>query len=272
MTTDLLIYATAWGWTDTFDALCAKAKAAGYDGIECLWLVNPEQRAEQRATLRRHGLEHGTVMAFFEPDFAKHRAVFEANLERAARDGARYVNLHAGHDFFTFEQGLQLVDIASRIARESGATLGHETHRGRLLYECKTAQAYLNARPELRVTLDISHWCNVHEGLLRGFEPIVEQTLARVDHVHARIGHAQGPQVNDPRAPEWAGHVAQHLAWWDVVVARRRAEGRPVTFHTEFGPVDPGDYMPSLPGSRQPVADQWAINLHMLQLLRSRYG
>lgn len=42
-----------------------------------------------------------------------------------------------------------------------------------------------------------------------------------------------------------------------------------MTFLTEFGPVD---YMPALPYTRQPVADQWAINKHMLDTLRTRYS
>jgi len=38
---------------------------------------------------------------------------------------------------------------------------------------------------------------------------------------------------------------------------------------TEFGPID---YLPSLPYTRQPVANQWDINIFMLQLLRKRYS
>ena len=55
----------------------------------------------------------------------------------------------------------------------------------------------------LRVTFDVSHWCNVHESLLADQQETVDMTLQRVDHIHARIGHPEGPQVNDPRAPEW---------------------------------------------------------------------
>jgi len=42
-----------------------------------------------------------------------------------------------------------------------------------------------------------------------------------------------------------------------------------LTVLTEFGPTD---YMPSLPYTRQPLSDQWAINVHMLNLLRKRYA
>ena len=52
------------------------------------------------------------------------------------------------------------------------------------------------------------------------------------------------------------------------VVRRKKQAGQPLTILTEFGPAD---YMPALPYTRQPVADQWGINVHMMQLLRKRY-
>ena len=109
----------------------------------------------------------------------------------------------------------------------------------------------------------------MHESLLDDQQDTVSRTLERVDHIHARIGHAEGPQVNDPRAPEWKQAVDAHFAWWDNVVARKKKEGKVLTFLTEFGPVD---YMPALPYTRQPVADQWAINKYMLDILRMRYS
>ena len=58
-------------------------------------------------------------------------------------------------------------------------------------------------------------------------EPLADQpetvnlTLSRVDHIHARIGHPEGPQVNDPRAPEWEATV-KAFWWWDKVVKQKR--------------------------------------------------
>jgi hypothetical protein len=89
-----------------------------------------------------------------------------------------------------------------------------------------------------------------------------------VDHINARVGHAEGPQVNDPRAPEWADAVKIHFAWWDQVVAPKRKEGKIVTVLTEFGPPD---YLPTLPYTRQPLANQWDINVYMMKELKKRY-
>ena len=122
--------------------------------------------------------------------------------------------------------------------------------------------------PALRITLDISHWCNVSESLLADQQETVNLAIQRTDHLHARIGHAEGPQVSDPRAPEWDDAVKAHFAWWDAVVSIKKQKGEVLTVLTEFGPPD---YMPTIPYTREPLADQWAINVHMMHLLRKRY-
>jgi hypothetical protein len=122
--------------------------------------------------------------------------------------------------------------------------------------------------PGLRITFDVSHWCNVHESLLADQPETLALAIQRVDHIHARIGHPEGPQVNDPRAPEWDTAVKAHLAWWDQIVNLKKQKGDTLTILTEFGPAD---YMPTLPYTRKPLSDQWAINVYMMQLLRQRY-
>jgi hypothetical protein len=137
-----------------------------------------------------------------------------------------------------------------------------------MLYAAPVARHYMDTIPELRITFDVSHWCNVSESLLEDQQETLDLTLSRVDHIHARIGHPEGPQVNDPRAPEWESALKAHFSWWDKVVEAKKKAGERLTVLTEFGPPD---YMPTLPYTRDPLSDQWAINVHMLQLLRKRY-
>ena len=137
-----------------------------------------------------------------------------------------------------------------------------------MLYAAPVARNFMEKNPDLRVTFDVSHWCNVHESLLQDQQETVQLAIDRTDHIHARIGHAQGPQVSDPRAPEWEPAVKAHLAWWDRIMENKRKKGGRITVLTEFGPPD---YMPVIPYTRQPLADQWAINVHMMHLVRKRY-
>lgn len=146
----------------------------------------------------------------------------------------------------------------------------HETHRGRILFSIIAAKKFMEEIPSLRLTLDISHWTNVHESMLEDQSAVVDLALSRTDHIHSRVRHSEEPQISDPRAPEWASEVDTHFSWWDEVVKLKISEGVPgITMTTEFGP---STYMPDLPYTRQPVADLWEINTHMMKLWRERYA
>ncbi|HAS19048.1 MAG TPA: xylose isomerase, partial [Flavobacteriaceae bacterium] len=45
--------------------------------------------------------------------------------------------------------------------------------------------------------------------------------LNRTEHVHARVGFEEGPQVNDPQAPEWKKALERHLNLWETIAKRQ---------------------------------------------------
>lgn len=265
----LTVMATNWGFNGNYDEFCAKAKKDGYDGAEIWWPGDAKDRNLLFEALHRHGLKIGFLYGSGEKDFAKHEAEFKSVIEDIARTKPLYINCHSGKDYFTADQKGKLIAFASGLSEGSGIPVYHETHRGRALYSAPVTKELMDKFANLKLTLDVSHWCNVHESLLQDQEETMALTLARTEHIHARIGHGEGPQVSDPRAPEWEGAVKAHFAWWDKVVERKKAEGKPITFLTEFGPPD---YLPTLPYTRQPVANQWDINVYILQTLRKRYS
>jgi len=109
----------------------------------------------------------------------------------------------------------------------------------------------------------------VAETFLHDQQDAVDLAVSRTRHIHARIGHTQGAQVSDPRAPEWQEALEMHLHCWDKIYDASKKAGLPMlTFTPEFGP---SPYMPLLPYTKQPVANQWEINVYMNQLLKSRY-
>ncbi|MFA5244596.1 MAG: TIM barrel protein [Pedobacter sp.] len=270
---DLKIMATSWGFQGTIDAFCAKAKKEGYDGIELWWPANNKKvQDEIFAALKTHELEIGFLCGGSQPDPQEHLDFYKKMIDAAAKQDIKrplYINNHSGKDYYSFEDNKKFIEYSLALAKETGILICHETHRGRMLYAANVTREYLKKFPELRLTLDISHWCNVHESLLADQRETVNLALERTDHIHARIGHAEGPQVNDPRAPEWEPVVKQHFEWWDKIVERKKQKGERMTILTEFGPPD---YMPTYPYTRQPLADQWAINVHMMHLLRKRYS
>jgi len=95
----------------------------------------------------------------------------------------------------------------------------------------------------------------------------VEKAILHAIHIHSRIGYTEGPQVMDPRAPEWSDIVEKHIGWWQRVVEKHAASGMPTTITTEFGPFP---YLQHLPYTNSPVYSQWEVNVYMMALLRKR--
>lgn len=268
---DLKVLGTNWGFHGTLDEFCAKIKKEGYDGIEMWWPGEKKGQDELFAALKKHGLEIGFLVGGHQSNFQEHLDTFKKMIDGAATNKVQqplYINCHSGRDWFSFDQNKAFIDYTSHVSKQSGVLICHETHRARILYSAAVARPFFEKLPDLRITFDVSHWCNVHESLLEDQQETVNMALERVGHIHARIGHPEGPQVNDPRAPEWERVVAAHFAWWDKVAERKKKNNERLTILTEFGPPD---YMPTLPYTRQALADQWAINVHMMHLLRKRY-
>jgi sugar phosphate isomerase/epimerase len=269
---DLKIMGTSWGFTGTTEEFCAKAKQEGYDGIEMWWPMNKKDQDELFAALQKHQLDIGFLCGGSQNDPAEHLAFFIKMIDAAAGNGIQrplYINCHSGRDHFSYEQNKLFIDHTMALAKQTGITICHETHRSRMMFAAHICRNFIEKIPELKITFDVSHWCNVHESLLHDQQETVDLVLQRVEHIHARIGHPEGPQVNDPRAPEWEVTVKQHFEWWDKVIERKKKNGERMTILTEFGPPD---YMPTLPYTRQPLSDQWAINVYMMKLLRKRYA
>jgi sugar phosphate isomerase/epimerase len=267
----LKVLATNWGFQGSTDAFCAKAKAEGYDGIEMWWPTTQKDADDLFIALKKYQLEVGFLTAGHQSNYSEHLATFKQMVTAAATNKIQrplYINCHSGKDYFSFEENKALVDYTMELAKQTGIKICHETHRSRMLFAAPVGKTFMQQIPGLRITLDISHWCNVSESLLADQPETVNLAIQRTDHLHARIGHAEGPQVSDPRAPEWDDAVKAHFTWWDEIVKIKKQKGEVLTVLTEFGPPD---YMPTLPYTRQPVADQWAINVHMMHLLRKRY-
>ena len=263
-------YAPQWGTILPFRVFCQNVQAAGYDGVEMPLPIDVSERQEIITTLKHYGLELiGQYWQSFERDPDEHGRSYEKHLQNLAAAQPVLINCQTGKDFFTFDQNRHLFAIAARISAETGIKIIHETHRGKALFAAHICHDYLTKLPDLRITLDISHWCNVHESLLDDQTEAVTLALAHTDHIHSRVGHPEGPQVNDPRAPEWKTTLDAHLAWWDTVVETHRVAGTPLTVTTEFGP---STYMPVLPYTQLPVGDQWTINVFMMNLLKKRYS
>ncbi|MCF8324249.1 MAG: sugar phosphate isomerase/epimerase [Leadbetterella sp.] len=267
---EVIVLATNWGFEGTVEELCSKVKKAGYDGLELWWPTKEADQKELFAALDKYQLKIAFLCGGTGPDFEKHFTQFKKAVNEALVTKPLYINSHSGKDYFSFEENAQIVEFTIERMEATGIKVLHETHRGRMCYSAPITRNLLEKHPKMKLTLDISHWTNVHESMLTDQKVNVDLALSRTYNVHARIGHEEGPQINDPRGPEWKYALDHHLEWWDKVVALREAEGaKQITFLTEFGPPN---YLPTIPYTRQPVANQWDINLYMLNLIKTRYN
>lgn len=180
-----------------------------------------------------------------------------------------FINSHTGKDYFSFDDNCRIIDVAESIATRSGIPILHETHRGRFTFHAASLLPFLQKFPQLKLTGDFSHWCNVSESMLEDQQETLAQIIPHVHHLHARVGFEHGPQVNDPFAPEWNIHLTTFIGWWQKTLhAARTREAKTFTITPEFGPHP---YMPAQPYTRMPLSDQWIVNRQMKQLLRDKF-
>jgi sugar phosphate isomerase/epimerase len=267
----LKVLATNWGFEGSLKDYIEKVKQSGYDGIEIWWPMDEKELNELVELLHRNNLSVGFLCGAQDINYPEHLTFFKKMVDAAATNKLikpLYINCHSGRDYFSYDQNKNFIDHTLQLAKQTGIKICHETHRSRILFAAPMARQYFDNIPELRITLDVSHWCNVSESLLSNQAETIKIALERTDHVHARIGHPEGPQVNDPRAPEWKEALDAHLEWWDKIVEIKKQKNDPLTILTEFGPAD---YMPTEPYSRKPLADQWDVNVYMKDLIRKRY-
>lgn len=177
-----------------------------------------------------------------------------------------YINSHTGKDFFEFIDNCKIIEITEPISRNSGIPIWHEIHRGRFSFHLKTLLKYLELFPKLKLIADFSHFSVVSESNLEDQQDLLTKIYPNIEHIHARIGFEQGPQVNNPFAPEWKNYLNQYSTWWkEVIEIQKKRNCTQITITPEFGPFP---YMPQEPFTKQPLSNQWEVNLQMKNYLQ----
>lgn len=270
---ELKFFCPRWGSESLgLDDFFRKVKGAGYDGVE--YAIAGDTTIAQLDEIWIGAARYGLLL------IAQHYDTYESNYDKHFEAHGRWfeklrgypvvkVNSQTGKDYFSFEQNKSLIDLTSAFSAGTGIEVCHETHRNKFSFAAHITRQYLQGIPDLNITFDVSHWICVAESYLQDQLPAVEIAIARTGHIHARVGYPEGPQIPDPRVPEWQDALNVHLNFWDQVVAFKEKQNHSLlTISPEFGPYP---YLVELPGSRRPIADQWDINVWMMRLLKERY-
>ncbi len=242
-----------------------KYAGAGYNGLECANIgMDPEAFGDLTGEL---GLEYVAMM------FCDDEQAFRDQLDNIKKTRPILINCHPGRDWFSLERGIAFFRNVMEMAQEVDCQVVYETHRTRALYSAWTTQRFLEAIPELRLCADLSHFTCVAEGTMEQGEVytrMMDRAIERTDHIHARVGSAQAPQVPDPRLAPYLEWTERFEGWWDRIIEARKADGREwVTINPEFGPAP---YQPSDPQTGKPHADIWEICLWITQRFRDRWN
>ena len=265
----LTLVKSLWGMEGTLAEKVSRIADAGYVAIEAQ-VPADDQLPEFLSLLRQHKLEFVAMVITDGATPADHFASFRAKIEKARSLEPLQITVHGGKDWWPFGLQKEFFAEALEIERQIGLMVNHETHRGRPMFTPAATARLLGEFPELYINADFSHFANVCESLLEDQKEAMALCISRARHLHGRIGHEEGPQVNDPRAPEWSAQVAAHFGWWDEIVRTRlKAGAEYFTFNPEFGPPT---YMPTLPHTRQPVADLWEVCLWTAKRFEQRFN
>jgi len=254
-------------WDDPLEIFLQRVAASGFEMTEIYLGSLPESPAEIARLHSNYGLRLIGQILTQGQTYTDHIRSLEAQFELAAQCEVVFINSHTGRVIFSFAENLQIFQCAAQLGQSSGIPILIETHRGRPTYSAIETRKYLEALPEMRLTADFSHWMVVHESDLADQRETVELAMTRADYIHARVGYAEGPQIPDPRAPEWQHAVKAHLGLWQKIIDRHKKDGKERLYITpEFGPPA---YMHTAPFTNQPVGDVWGQNVYMKELLAS---
>jgi hypothetical protein len=265
---NLQFFCPRWGMAHLpFEDFIRKVKDAGYDGVEMDLPFDEKEKIGYLYTLKQYDLlligQHWETV---DADFETHKVNYEKRLRNLVTPQTLFINSQTGKDYYSFIENEALIKIADRISAESGVQIVHETHRGKFSFAAHVTKDYLRSIPQLQLTLDASHWCNVAETLLQDQQDAISLAIDRCFHIHARVGYSQGAQVPDPRDPLWKEALDTHVGWWKRVVAAKKTKGiETVTITPEFGAPP---YMILLPDTHKPIIDQWEVNVFMMNYLK----
>jgi sugar phosphate isomerase/epimerase len=269
---DIQILSTQWGYEHLdIELFLREVKDAGYDGIDT-WV--PESQNERKRLLRL--LEESNLSIVSHQYQANGSNIdefcksYEYYLNMSLEVNPILINSHSGKDYFTLEEQLKVIDTAENFAIKKNIRVVHETHRGYIGFSPMNSRELFELRPQMKITADFSHWVCVTESNLENFEKELLEAVKRSEHIHARVGFTEGPQIPDPRNSFWQQNVDFFFMLWERILVHHQSIGTEVfTITPEFGPPP---YMWIDMNDNSPIVSQWEVNLFMKSLLKKKFS
>lgn len=266
-----------WGFESIpWDTFLKKVKEANYAGIEWFPFAEPDNYKEVLSLLNFYKLDFAIVMAVIKPytNFDQYLIDLEQDLIKLMqiRDEHKaplFFSAQTGREYFNDEQVEKCLAICQQVQDQFQTPIYQETHRNKWSYAAHRVAEVLSKNKNVKFTLDVSHWFCVSESYLEDQQFAVNEAIKNSLHIHARVGHSQGPQVWDPALPEYDEALNAHLKIWDRWIANMKAQDKPITITPEFGPPP---YLTIGNRTNSLTDEQWRLNLWMKDFLLKRYS
>lgn len=237
---------------------------AGFAGV---FSQLPEQRMEDTwlRQLQQHKLTLGIQT------FPKRSEELTAVLKKSRELGVQYINAQVADPFITGKHAVQLLRELIQAAAHMKMPYFIETHRGKITQDLIRTLGYIEELPELRLTLDLSHYvlageiCTIEEAT--AYEDWFNPLLKRTSCIHGRISNGEQIQI-DVGADTEIAMTERFMKWWTASMRYWLHEAGPgdiLPFVCELGP--PPYAMTCLSGgAKQEISNRWTQSLMMKQL------
>jgi len=262
-----------WGYPIISAATFRAIRDAGYVGIEASMKSIDDPQDFQKG-LDSNGLEF--IGQVHTAEFTKghtverHLASLEGEVRRLLPLRPVLINVHSGEDTWPLDDMHAYFRGAAELEKKLGVRFAHETHRGRCLFHPTIGTILLEAHPEIKLVADLSHWVCVCERLLEDQQDTIALAADHTVHVHCRMGHAEAPQIADPRDDNYAAERQAFEGWWRLIYQSIERRGLPAfSFCPEYGPPP---YMPTLPHTGSPLADLEQICNWQMERIRRLFA
>jgi hypothetical protein len=239
----LLVFQSLWGMERlrsedrelTLAEKVARIAAAGFDGVTDHF-YDRLHVAPLMALVRDHGLAiEGHV-------FPRTVAELAPALEMAAEFGCHHVTIQPDICPMTVAESVPILERWQRMSEQAGVAVYVETHRGRMTNDLLFTMGLLDALPDLRFTVDLSHYIVAREINF----PIPHDIAAMIDRIldhgwamHGRVAgsHQVQLELSFPQNQAW---FTQFQSWWAAGFRSWRARAAAdatLSFTCELGPA-----------------------------------